>query len=193
MHSHSPITAIILAGGQSSRMGRDKGLLPFRGKMLVEYVMGAALELTKELILVTADPAYADFGHPCVADLYPGCGPLGGIYSGLYHSQTNRNLVLACDMPFLHRELLENLAGNSGEEQVLLTLHNDRPEPLCSVYDRSVQAVIRAQIEKNQLKITDTLDQLNTRRISFDREAWFRGNEFTNLNSPEEWLQNQPN
>lgn len=187
------ISVIILAGGKSSRMGKDKGLLPFRGKRIVEHVIAAALNITKELIIVTADPAYEIWGYPCVKDLYPGCGPLGGICSGLHHSPAKRSLVLACDMPFLHRELLENMVKSSGEEQVLLTMHNHRPEPLCSIYDQSVQSVIRSQIEQNQLKITDALEGLQTRRISFDDEAWFRGNEFTNLNSPEEWQQYQPN
>lgn len=192
MLSGNPISVIILAGGKSSRMGRDKGLLPFGGKKLVEYVIAAARSLAEELLIVTADPAYAALGYRCVEDLFPGTGPLGGIYTGLSASHTNRNLVLACDMPFLHQTLLEHLVSAAGEEQVLLTLHQGRPEPLCSVYDRSCRSAIRARIEQNQLKITDALASLQTRHISFDRETWFRGNEFTNLNSPEDIHQPHP-
>ncbi len=179
-------TAIILAGGQSSRMKEDKGLVYFNGKMLVKHVIEAIKKITDNIIIITANPAYKQFGYPCLEDEMNDKGPLGGIYTGLVHSPVQKNLFLGCDMPFLSERLLTELIDRCGEEDVLLTEHRGKAEPLCSVYDRSCMAHIRPLLEKNQLKITDALGGLKTRVISFDREVWFRGNEFANINSIEE-------
>jgi molybdopterin-guanine dinucleotide biosynthesis protein A len=89
-------------------------------------------------------------------------------------------------MPFLSSKLLTELITNSGAEEVLLTEHLGLAEPLCSVYDRNCITHIRPLLEKDQLKITDALEGLKTRVISFDKEEWFKGNEFANINSIEE-------
>lgn len=180
------ITAIILAGGKSSRMGEEKGLVSFNGKKLVSYVIEAAQHITGNIIIITANPAYEEFGCPCVADELAEKGPLGGIYTGLTHSPTQKNLLLGCDMPFLSENLLRALTDSCGDEDVLLTEHHNLAEPLCSVYDKNCEVHIRRLLEQNQLKITDALAGLKTRVISFDKEDWLRGNEFANINSIEE-------
>lgn len=186
MPDNKNITAIILAGGKSSRMKEDKGLVLFNGKALVEHVIDATRKVTDNIIIVTANPAYQQFGVNCIEDDMKDKGPLGGILTGLVHSSTTKNLMLGCDMPFLSGELLRALIRNCGEEDVLLTEHKGLAEPLCSVYDRSCITHIRLLIEQDQLKITDALAGLKTRVISFDKEGWFRGNEFANINSIEE-------
>ena len=180
------ITAIILAGGKSSRMKQDKGLVYFKGMQLVEYVIRAAGKVADHSMIITANPAYAQFGLPCIEDELKDRGPLGGILTGLVHSSTSKNLLLGCDMPFLTKELLQALIRNCGEEDVLLTEYKGRAEPLCSVYDQSCTTHIRSLLEQDQLKITDALAGLKTRVISFDKEDWIRGNEFANINSIEE-------
>lgn len=167
-------------------MGEDKGLVHFRGRMLVDYVIEAAKKITGDLIIVTANPSYRQFGWPCVQDEYRDKGPLGGIYTGLTHSGTKKNLLLGCDMPFLTERLLSELTDTAGEENVLLTEHRGMAEPLCSVYDKDCADHIRLLLEQDQLKITDALAGLKTRVVSFDLEEWFHGNEFANINSIEE-------
>lgn len=190
IHSAMPYpencTVFILAGGKSSRMGTDKGLLLFRGKRLVDYVIGAAQTITSHILIITANPEYANGGITCLEDEMQGKGPLGGIYTGLIHTGSEKNLFLGCDMPFLTGRLLQELLKNSGEEEVLLSQHRGLAEPLCSVYDKRCAVQIRAMLDKNQLKITDALAGLKTRTISFDTEDWFYGNEFANINSPDE-------
>lgn len=180
------ITAIILAGGKSSRMKTEKGLVLFRGKPLVQYVIDAAQKITGHIIIVTANPAYRQFGYPCFEDVVKEKGALGGIYTGLVHSATQKNIVLGCDMPFLTEQLLTALIDNCGNEEVLLTEHKGLAEPLCSVYDKEGAAHIRRLLEQDQLKITNALAGLKTRVVSFDDENWFIGNEFANINSIEE-------
>lgn len=179
-------TAIILAGGKSSRMGTDKGLLSFRGKKLVEYVIEAAKKVATQILIISSNPEYAQWGIPCIPDEMPEKGPLGGIYTGLLHSGSEKNLLLGCDMPFLTERLLKEMLANSAGEDVLLSRHRGMAEPLCSVYDKRCTTAIREMLDKNQLKITEALRGLQTRTISFDKEEWFTGNEFANINSPGE-------
>ena len=186
MTEEKNITAIILAGGKSSRMKEEKGLVCFNSKKLIEYVIESAKKFTPHIIIIASNPAYKQFGFSCLEDELKEKGPLGGIITGLIHSSTPKNLMLGCDMPFLSETLLSAIIQNIGDEDVLLTEHQGKAEPLCSVYDRNCITHIRLQIEQNQLKITDALERLKTRTISFDNEVWFKGNEFTNINSFEE-------
>lgn len=186
MPDYNNITVVILAGGKSSRMKAEKGLVLFRDKMLIEHVLSSARAITEKILIVTSNPDYQRLGVPCVEDVWKEKGPLGGICTGLMHSTTAKNLLLGCDMPFLTEQLLTTLATRCGDEDVLLTEYRGKAEPLCSVYDRSCITHIRSRIEQDQLKITDALAGLKTRVISFDEEDWFHGNEFANINSIDE-------
>ena len=180
------ITAIILAGGKSTRMKKDKGLVVFNGKMLVQHVIGSLNKITGHIIIITSNPDYNQFGCPCIEDEMKEKGPLGGIFTGLIHSPSIKNLVVGCDMPFLSLNILTGLINNCSGTDALLAEHNGKVEPLCAIYDRNCIPHIRSRLEQNQLKITDALEGLKTRVIIFDREEWFTGNEFANINSIEE-------
>lgn len=186
MSSEKNITAIILAGGKSSRMKTDKGFVSFNGKILVQHVIDALKKITNNIIIITQDPAYAKFGYPCFSDIYKEKGALGGIYTGLVNSSSQKNIVVGCDMPFLSESLLNALLHNCDGVDVLLAMHKDKEEPLCSVYDKTCIPHFKQLIEKSQLKITDALAGLKTSPISFDKEDWFIGNEFANINSPDQ-------
>ena len=95
-------------------------------------------------------------------------------------------------MPFLTERLLTELIASCGNEDVLLAEHLGLAEPLCSIYDRSCITHIRSKLEQNQLKITDALEALKIRVVSFDKEEWFKGNEFANINSIEELKKYEP-
>lgn len=180
------ITAVILAGGKSSRMKTDKGLVNLHGRMLVEYVLDAVKKITPDIIIITQNPAYEKLGYPCYADVYKEKGALGGIYTGLVNAGTQKSLVVGCDMPFLAKNVLAGLINNCDGVDALIAVHKGKEEPLCSIYDKSCIPHFRERIEQDQLKITDALVVLKTRVISFDKEEWFVGNEFANINSIEE-------
>jgi len=186
MPGKKEITAIILAGGKSTRMKNEKGRILFGKKTLVEHVIESLKKITNNIIIITQNPGYEKFGYPFYPDVFQDKGALGGIYSGITYSFTQKNLVVGCDMPFLSETILTKLIHEIGEEDVLLTEHLGKAEPLCSIFDKNCITHIRSLIEKNQLKITDALQNLKTRVISFDKEDWFKGNEFTNINSMEE-------
>ena len=104
------VSAVILAGGESRRMGRDKAFLDLGGAPLVTRVIERVAPLCTEVILVANNAsAYAPFGYPVVPDVYPGKGSLGGIFSGLQAAHEQYALAVACDMPLLNPELLSYL------------------------------------------------------------------------------------
>lgn len=105
-----PLTALLLAGGRSSRMGRNKALLSLRpgGPPVIQLIAHKMAEVADEMLLVGCDPRpYAFLGLPCVPDAFPGTGPLGGVYSGLAAARNPYALAVACDMPFLSVDLLK--------------------------------------------------------------------------------------
>src|SRR5919108_2948434 len=105
-----PTAGIILAGGQSRRMGQDKALMALRGRTLIQRVMDALAPICDELILVTNTPdPYAHLALRMIPDAFPGAGSLGGLYSGLAAMIAEQAIAVACDMPFLNSELLRYL------------------------------------------------------------------------------------
>src|SRR5690242_5350819 len=175
MTAADKITAIILAGGKSSRMKTDKGFVNFNGKMLVEHVIDALKKITNNIFIVTQNPAYEKLGLPCYADIYKEKGALGGIYTGLVNSHMQKNIVVGCDMPFLSTHVLQELINNCEGVDALISMHKGLEEPLCSVYDKSCIPHFKALLEQDRLKITDALQGLRIRMISFDKEDWFTG------------------
>jgi len=109
------VASIILAGGKSLRLGRNKALETLNGKSLIEHVIERLRPLSSQLLIVTSQ----EFELPIacraemLVDIYPGSGPLGGIYTGLRASRSSSSIVVACDMPFLNTELLGYMIGLS--------------------------------------------------------------------------------
>jgi molybdenum cofactor guanylyltransferase len=115
------VSGIVLAGGQSRRMGRDKALIELQGKPIIQYALDALASMCDERIVVANDTAiYARFGVPVVADLIPGKGSLGGIYSGLQAARGEYVIAVACDMPFLNGALLRFMLSLAPQYDVVL-------------------------------------------------------------------------
>jgi molybdopterin-guanine dinucleotide biosynthesis protein A len=189
MASHPNIAAIILAGGRSTRLGRDKASEPLLGRPMLQHVIDRVRLLVGEIIVVRARnqrlPAIESAAPIRIAeDDFASIGPLGGIYSGLMATAAERGLVVACDMPLLSRPLLEEmLQRSSGCDVVMPVLAY--PEPLHAVYGRACIAPIRERIEAGQLKITNFLDAV---AVCYMREDECRAldpdlRSFTNTNT----------
>jgi molybdopterin-guanine dinucleotide biosynthesis protein A len=195
---HVAATAgFILAGGQSFRMGVNKGLLEIAGApmivraaRLVESVVGAPA------VVVGTPEKYRELGLRAIADDWPGCGPLGGIATALRASEADWNLMVACDLPYLTREWLEFLlqrARDSAEEAVVpmnLTPANKRgAEPLCAVYHKGCEPTLRRALERGVRKMTDGLAELRVEVIEpkewkgFDSDGLL----FKNVNTPADY------
>jgi molybdopterin-guanine dinucleotide biosynthesis protein A len=175
----------VLVGGKSSRMGRDKALLPYRGRTLVEHIAATVGEAAGSVTLVGPPDRYAPLGFPVVADAVADCGPLGGILTVLTVTGAEWNLIVACDMPSLTAGFLDSLllaAEESGGDCLIPASPSGQLEPLCAVYHRNCLSAVRQAIQHNQRKVTDALAGVRAVQRPVSQTAWFE-----NLNTPQDW------
>jgi molybdenum cofactor guanylyltransferase len=181
-------SGFVLAGGASSRMGRDKALLAFGETTLVEHVAGAVRDAVGSVILIGDPDRYGALGYPVYRDIVPDCGPLGGIYTALSIAPTDWNLVVACDMPGISasalRGLIEPEAG-PGRCSVMAAGPGGDPEPLCAVYHRNCQPVLDRAIREKRFKMRDLVVELQTELRPIE------GAVLANVNTPGEWAEFQ--
>ena len=192
---NSDITVVILAGGQSRRLGRDKAVEPFAGEPLIRRVIRRASEavVTQRVVVVVADPARAaalplDDSHRTAVDVFPDCGSLGGIYTGLNASSTEWALVTACDMPFLSAPLLADMAGLRDGVDAVVPVVDGRPEPTHALYSRRCLPVIENRLRAGQLKISGFFDDVAVRYLPENDVRRFDPDllSFFNINRPED-------
>lgn len=179
------VTGIILAGGKSSRMGTDKGLQELCGKPLISYSIRLLSELCSTIIISSSSDAYKSFGYKTVADEIPGIGPMGGVFSVLKQSKTDKNLVLSCDLPFVSKELLLFILKNSEGYQVAVPWEGDQHyEPLCGFYHLSVLEQMQGFIQNGNYKLPDLFKEISINRLVINKELDFYTEElFLNVNS----------
>ncbi len=164
------MNSIVLAGGKGQRLGRDKLSEVVGGRPLIQRVVDVVEVVSDQLLIVIArgqsPPVVSSRVETRVtADLYPGKGALGGIYTGLMSSASLQNLVVAADMPFLDRALLRHLISLSAGFDVVMPLVNGEIEPLHAVYSRDCLKPIRAQLEEGSLRIRDFLNRVRVRYV----------------------------
>ncbi len=128
------ISAYILAGGKSSRMGTDKGLLLFHGKPLIERIIEELNVVFESVTIVSNNPEYEKFRLEVVKDLIENIGPAGGIHSAMNHATAEKIFVVSCDMPFINHEAVEYIVENSGEAQIAVPLFQRSVQPLFGLY-----------------------------------------------------------
>lgn len=184
------VTGIILAGGKSSRMGRNKALLDFGGRSIIEHTADLFKSIFPEVILVTNTPEeYANLGIKTVTDIFPGKGSLGGIYTGLFHSSHDYSFIASCDMPFLRRELIEFLISLKDGYDVVVPRLKDGHEPLHALYSKKSLKQIEMMINKGDLRIIGFYPEVSVREVSEEELAPFNPepSSFININTPEEY------
>jgi molybdopterin-guanine dinucleotide biosynthesis protein A len=151
-----PLTVAILAGGKSSRLGRDKAFIEVRGRPLIEDLLAQTAGLGAETLIVTNRPeAYRYLGFPLFSDVLPERGPLGGLYTALSAASQPHVLCLACDMPFVIRPLIDYLISLilEGNVDAVVPRLGGLVEPLRAVYARTCLAPMRAALETDQLAL----------------------------------------
>jgi molybdopterin-guanine dinucleotide biosynthesis protein A len=165
------ITGIILAGGKSTRIGANKPQLKIGKSHLIDRVLDTLSQFTSSILIVTAEDQIglaksATPGARMVKDIYPGKGPLGGVYTGLMHAETSYSLVVGCDMPFLNSGLLKYLiAGASGYAAAVPKI-GWMIQPLHAIYSKSCVPSIEALIREEQLQIIKLFNLVNTRYVT---------------------------
>lgn len=185
----SPLTvsAIVQAGGQSRRMGRDKALIEFQGKPLIAHVIDTLRTLTGDVIVVSnRSDLYGSFGARVTPDYEPPCGPLGGLAAGLQAAQHELAIVVACDMPFISPALLRWLVTLAPDYEVVVPQTGDDFEPLHAVYRRTCRGPIAQRLSTGQRRVISFFAEVRVRVVP---EADWRvidpqGRSLLNLNTP---------
>jgi len=184
------MTGIILAGGESRRMGVDKAFMTVAGIPLIEHVLRALGPVVHKIIIVTNSPErYGAYNVSLVADQLEGRGPLMGIYSGLSSSESEYNVVVACDMPFLNAGLLSYQLELAPGHDAVVPAFAELIEPLHAVYSKSLLPLIEERIQEGGRQIRSIFNRANIRYVTikeidrFDPER----RSFINLNTPQQY------
>lgn len=170
-------------------MGTDKSFVLFEGRPMIETVLQTVDGLGDETLLITNKPdEYEHFGLPMVGDVYPDHGPLGGIFTAVHAASHPHTLVVACDMPWLNRPLLEYMISLRQSADVVVPRWEKFPEPLHAIYSKVCLDPIEAKLKAKMLKITVFFGQVEVRFVEraeiekFDED----GRSFANINSPQD-------
>jgi len=184
------VSCIILAGGKSLRLGYDKVFETVGERNLLQQVISCAGTLGSEIIIVTAGeqtfPGLTDYSKlNIVTDIYPGKGPLGGIYTGLATSTSFYNLIVASDMPFLNRSLLRYMIRLSADFDLVVPRVGNLVEPLHAVYTRKCLAPIEQMIKQDRLSVNQLFHLVKTRYVEVEEIEKFdpRHLSFFNVNT----------
>lgn len=153
------VSAVVLAGGMSRRLGRDKAVEPLAGEPLIARVLSRVAQVTDETVVVVNDAARAaelPLGEGIVSavDRYPGAGSLGGIFTGLEAARSDWALVVACDMPFLNVPLLRRILSLRAGRDAVVPVIEGRPEPTHAAYSTRCLPHIEQKLRANDLKIS---------------------------------------
>ena len=179
-----PAAGYLLAGGQSSRMGKDKALLEFDGLTLVERGLITLRRICHPVAILGNTPELIRYGR-VIPDAVAGCGPLGGIVAALKDSHFQWNVILAVDVPFLPAEALGRLlaAAQTTKAVALIPSVDGFPQPLCAVYSSSALPKLWEALHTGQWKVMAAVRAAGTvDLVPFEEADWFR-----NLNTPEEF------
>ena len=184
------VSVFVLAGGKSTRMGTDKALLMFEGRTLLDRALETARRVSRDVVIAGDPQKYSSFA-PCIPDVYTQCGPLGGINAALRSTQTEFNVMLAVDLPFVTGELLQFLLDRARvAKTAVVTIPRAAYglQPLCAVYRRVFAMKSEQALQARRYKIDASFDWTATRVISEDalRAAGFSPHMFRNLNTPQD-------
>ena len=187
------LTIAILAGGKSSRMGQNKALLHIGEYPIIEHVINTANLLSpSELLIVTHSPQdYEHLGYRMVADTVKNQGAIGGIISALHHSQTDTILTLACDIPFVHPDLLKMLVDEfqKGDYQAVIPTVEGYPQGVLAIYHRDCLPYFESAIQNDQRKLKTIFNRLEGVKY-LDESHWQsidpQGRSFINVNTPDD-------
>ena len=188
------LTLAVQAGGESRRMGSDKGLVPFLGQALIQRVIGRLAPLADEVLITTNHPEdYRFLNLPLFTDLEPGRGALGGLYTALQAASHPLVAVVACDMPFASRELFEYQIDVLVEQaqDVVIPSSLEGLEPFHAVYRRETcLPAVQAAMQQKAWKLISWFPEVRVHSVNLEHISQFdpSGKIFMNVNTPADLL-----
>jgi len=192
------ITGFVLAGGASRRMGREKTKLVLGNETFLARQVRLLRAVFRSVVVVGPRENFTGEAVRMIADVMPGCGPLGGIYAGLLQARTEYNLFLGCDMPFVTPRFLRFLASHALASKSDVTVAQSRYgrfEPLCAVYRKRAARAIGLGLRAGNYKAGAFCHRARCRTLTWAEltRAGFQPNLFANLNTPEDYQAAQRN
>jgi molybdopterin-guanine dinucleotide biosynthesis protein A len=176
------IPAIIFAGGKSSRMGRDKALLPFGDAGSLAAYQYHRLHQYFEHVYLSAKENKFDFNAPLITDSYDIHSPLVGIVSAFEALDTPMLFILSVDAPFVDKTVIDTLIDAWKGEDAVIARSSGEVQPLCGLYSRSILPLAKGEMEKGNHKLKLLLESADTHYVDFEKSHLF-----LNLNHPHEY------
>ena len=183
------ITGVILVGGKSRRMGRDKAFLEVTGKPLFERVLEVFRESLDRIVMVgDREERFSAYGLPVLPDIYPGSS-LGGLYTGLYHAATEYVFVSSCDLPYPNTDILRHLCSLKDGFDAVVPSTEYGYEPLFALYAKSCLGPIKTLLDSGDCCAYAWYPQVRVRYVPYEELAHLDrdGRAFLNINTPDEF------
>lgn len=191
-----PISVLVLAGGQSLRMGTNKALLKIDGReTLIARVVSNLRPLSDDLVVVTNTPEhYAGLPVRFTGDQFPNAGPLAGLHAGLHAARHPWSLVVACDMPLVDHRLVRFMILLSEGHDVVVPRRDGELEPLHALVNKACLPAIERRLQAGQRRVIAFYPDMRVRIVEPGEVAIFdpEGRSFFNANTPEDWQRLQP-
>jgi molybdopterin-guanine dinucleotide biosynthesis protein A len=159
------VTGIVLCGGRSTRMGQDKGAMPFGGDTMLERVTTILRGLCGDVIVVGRQDQQLPIETTNVHDQVEDLGPLAGLAAGLSASTTDLNIVIACDMPLVNPVVLQRMVTMIGDHDACVAMVEGHASALCGVYRSRVASEAQALLDAGERRVMRLLDQVKTKRV----------------------------
>jgi molybdenum cofactor guanylyltransferase len=180
------ISAYIIAGGKSSRMGSDKGMLLLNETVFIAHIVKALQEATiQNITIVSANSDYDFLNCNRIEDIYPDKGPVGGIFTALSHSKTEQNIVLSVDVPLISAAIITWLIANIDNEKLITQVKvEDKTSPLIAVYNRKAVTIFEEHLKREQLRLKMVVEAIPNQTIEVP-EKWH--SLLQNINTKEDY------
>lgn len=185
------INGYVLAGGKSSRMGTDKGLLKFYGKPIIQIIVEQLQPAVSNTIIISKNEAYKKFGLEVIPDLINDKGPAGGIHAALSHTDSDKIFVVSCDMPNITTNAIQYIIEQSFHSQITLPLNNGNVEPLFGVYAKTCLPLWQQLIEQGKIKLQEMVTHFELLKINVENHKFFNAELFSNINDKNDLLNAQ--
>lgn len=180
------ISAYIVAGGKSSRMGSDKGMLLLNESVFIEHIVKALQGANiQNITIVSANKAYDFLNCNRIEDIFPDKGPVGGIFTALSHSETEQNVILSVDIPLISSEIIIWLISNIDYKKLITQVKvDDKASPLIAVYNKKAVNIFGEHLKSNQLRLRNVITEIPHQTIEVSKK-WH--SLLQNINTKEEY------
>ena len=186
MISDKSIEVFVLAGGKSSRMGEEKGLMLLHNKPMIQYVLEQLSILKLPVQIIANADDYTKFGYDTLKDIIAEKGPMGGLLTAFHYAKSDCVLLISCDMPFITSEIVSKLIFEVKDDEITAAYVQNEPNPLFAVYKKSLKNEVEKRIAAGNLQKKHLIKSFRHKRVEMDVYLNRNPNLFINLNSKQD-------